>query len=121
MRRPSKRFCKYGFLTTVEPYDQEIHNCGATVEERAFNYYNVEEIFLMEEEVRNAPKSTCPCCLDEIETVDNCVICSDGHNIHKTCLTQYWQYSPIKYYYCPLTNTVPRMWDRAFTTKDINA
>lgn len=52
MRRPSKRFCKFGFLTTTEPYDPEIHNCGATVEERAFNYFNVEEIFLMEEEVR---------------------------------------------------------------------
>jgi hypothetical protein len=120
-KKPSKRYCKYGFLTNTEPYHQQLHIYGQTLEERAQDFYTPKEIEEMENEVVNAPNAECAICIEEIKCFVDCLICLDGHKLHKSCLEKYWASTPSKCYYCPITNTMPRMWEKCTNTIDINS
>ena len=82
--RPSERFCKHGFLTQGERYNQNLHNSGKNVDERCKNYYTPEEIARMNGEIRVAE---CAICMADLTDNNNCRVCSDGHKFHNTCLT----------------------------------
>jgi hypothetical protein len=118
--KPSKRFCKYGFLTSTERYHQDLHNYGMTLEERARDFYTPAEIKEMETEVLTAPNAECSICGETITTAIDCLICADGHKLHQSCLNQYWKHTPMRCNYCPITNTIPHCWDKCSTTVDIN-
>ena len=119
--KPSKRFCKYGFLTSNEPYNQDLHNIGTTIEERARDFYTPREIEEMENEVKNATNAECPICNESINNIQDCLICSEGHKSHHSCLIKYWDYTPTRFYYCPITNTKSLLWDKCYNTIEINS
>ena len=117
--RPSERFCKHGFLTEGERYNQEIHSMGKTIEERCSEYYSPEEIARMKGEIRVAE---CAICMENLTDNNNCRVCSDGHKFHNTCLTDYWTRNPSKQNICPVTNTIPTYrWQGCNNINDINS
>jgi hypothetical protein len=118
--KPSERFCKHGFLSPGERYNQNIHNLGETVKERCEDFYTPEEIARMEGEIRVAE---CGICLENLTDKNNCRVCSDGHKFHNTCLTDYWTRNPTKQNFCPTTNGIPTggQWQRCKSINDINS
>lgn len=103
-KRPSERFCKHGFLTAGERFNQTLHNLGRTIEERCDDFYTTEEIERMKSEIKVAE---CGICLENLTDKNNCINCSDGHKFHNTCLTDYWARNPAKRNFCPTTNGIP--------------
>lgn len=118
--KPSKRFCKFGFLTSIEKYNQDLHNYGQTIEERSRNFYTPNEIKKMEDEVANATNVDCSICSETIDSIENTAICSEGHQYHNQCLKTYWEHVPTRCHFCPITNTVPHEWHKNTTIIDIN-
>ena len=117
--RPSERFCKHGFLSEGERYNQDLHNIGQTIEERCSDYYSPEEIARMNGEIRVAE---CAICMENLTDNNNCRLCSDGHKFHNTCLTHYWSRNPLKQNICPVTNSIPtRGWQTCSNINDINS
>ena len=116
--RPSERFCKHGFLTQGERYNQDLHNSGENVEDRCSEYYSPEEIARMNGEIRVAE---CAICLNNLTDINNCIVCSDGHKFHNTCLTNYWTMNPSKQNICPVTNTLNNRWEECSNINDINS
>jgi hypothetical protein len=116
--RPSERFCKHGFLTEGERYNQDLHNTGQTIEDRCSEYYTPEEIARMKDEITVAE---CGICLTNLTDINNCIVCSHGHIFHKTCLTDYWTIDPSKQNWCPITNSIPNRWQECRNINDINS
>ena len=117
--RPSERYCKHVFLTPGESYNPEIYNNGQTIEDRCSEYYSPEEIAIMKGEIRVAE---CAICLNNLTDINNCIVCSDGHKFHNTCITDYWTRNPSKQNICPVTNTIPTHgWQTCSNINDINS
>lgn len=117
--RPSERFCKHGFLTEGERYNQDLHNSGENVDERCRDYYTPEEIARMNGEIRVAE---CAICMADLTDNNNCRVCSDGHKFHNTCLTDYWTRNPAKQNLCPISNSIPtRGWQGCSNINDVNS
>ena len=116
--RPSERYCKHVFLTPGESYNPEIYNNGQTIEDRCSEYYSPEEIAIMKGEIRVAE---CAICLNNLTDINNCIVCSDGHKFHNTCLTNYWTRNPSKQNICPVTNTLNNRWEECSNINDINS
>ena len=117
--RPSERFCKHGFLTKGERYNQDLHNSGENVDERCRDYYTPEEIARMNGEIRVAE---CAICTADLTDNNNCRVCSDGHKFHNTCLTDYWTRNPAKQNLCPISNSIPtRGWQGCSNINDVNS
>ncbi len=118
--KPSERFCKHGFLTAGERFNQTLHNLGRTIEDRCGDFYTIEEIERMKSEIKVAE---CGICLENLTDKNNCINCSDGHKFHNTCLTDYWARNPAKQNFCPTTNGIPTggQWQRCKSINDINS
>jgi hypothetical protein len=117
--KPSERFCKHGYLSEGERYNQNLHNYGDTIEERCSDYYTPEEIARMKGEINVAE---CAICMETLIDNNNCRLCSDGHKFHNTCLTRYWGTDSRRQNFCPLTNTIPtRGWHICRDIYDINS
>ena len=117
--RPSERWCKHGFLTEGERYNQDLHNSGENVDERCRDYYTPEEIARMNGEIRVAE---CAICMADLTDNNNCRVCSDGHKFHNTCLTDYWTRNPAKQNLCPISNSIPtRGWQGCSNINDVNS
>jgi hypothetical protein len=117
--RPSERFCKHGFLTESEKYDQRLHSYGKTVEDRCRNYYTQEEIQRMKNEIRVAE---CAICLLHLTDTNDCIVCSDGHKFHNNCITDYWTINPGNQNVCPISNSIPKYgWKMCVDINDYNS
>jgi hypothetical protein len=89
MEKPSPRYVKHGWLRDNE-YNQNLHNFGATMDERNIKthnplttYYTPEEMEIMRQEIQIAE---CPICFEEIND-NRCRVCINGHKFHNICPT----------------------------------
>ena len=117
--KPSERFCKHGFLTDSEEYNEDLHKLGKTIEERCKDFYTPEEIARMKGEIRTAE---CSICMENLKNKENCLVCSDGHKFHWKCIADYWVRNPTKKHFCPTTNSKPTgLWEPCSSINDINS
>ena len=92
-QKPSKRFCKHGYLAPGERYHPDLHNAWANnIRERCGDFYTEDEIRQMESEIKPA---VCPICLEEIEDGSNCLSCHNGHKFHNFCSSEHGTNSRI--------------------------
>ena len=116
--KPSERFCKHGFLVSTENYNPDLHNMGETAEERCRDFYTQEEMDRMKTEIRVAE---CPLCMGPLTDINDCIVCSDGHKFHNSCLNGYWTHTPARQNFCPVSNTIPSSsWQLCSSINDIN-
>ena len=80
--KPSRKFCKHGYLDFGEKYNQEMHEAGQNIRERCGRFYSEREIQDMESEIKSAE---CPICLEKMSDSSNCLVCSKGHKFHSFC------------------------------------
>ena len=82
--KPSRKFCKHGYLDFGENYNQDLHQSGENIRKRCDQFYSERELQQMESEITQAE---CPICMEKIEDSSNCLVCGNGHKFHHFCLT----------------------------------
>jgi hypothetical protein len=128
-RRPSKRYCKHGWVWSIDEQNHYIlhhddYPVSNTIEERCGDFYSADEIAQMKSEITEAE---CSICYEKIKTepLTECIMCENLHSFHHKCLLTWWKSNTSLQLCCPLCmkemECEELAWKICKTSKDLHS